>query len=192
MTMYAETKSLSQTTNRNVAHIQLRACTRICSLGSLIVASTACGVCFAALDDDPKVLTTALRDRFPGAEVGPSDRALEAAADAIVAMIEHERGTKIPRTAGITLDLRGTPFQRKVWAALQEIPAGTTVTYSDIAKRIGTPRAVRAVGTACGQNPVSIAVPCHRVLRGDGSLGGYRWGLERKRALLDRERARAS
>jgi AraC family transcriptional regulator of adaptative response/methylated-DNA-[protein]-cysteine methyltransferase len=190
--MYAETKSLSQTTNGRVAHTHVRACIRTCSLGSLIVASTARGICFAALDDDPAVLTAALRDRFPGAEVGPADRALEAAADAIVAMIERERGTNVPLTGAITLDLRGTPFQRKVWAALQEIPAGTTVTYTDIAKRIGTPRAVRAVGTACGQNPVSVAVPCHRVLRGDGSLGGYRWGLERKRALLDRERARAS
>jgi AraC family transcriptional regulator of adaptative response/methylated-DNA-[protein]-cysteine methyltransferase len=190
--MRTEAESLLKTTNLTIAHAQLCVCVRACSLGHLIVAATARGVCFAALDDDPAVLTAALHERFPGAQVGPGDRALEAAADTIVAMIERDRGSEIPRTPGIALDLRGTPFQQKVWAALQEIPAGSTVTYTDIANRIGTPRAVRAVGTACGQNPVSIAVPCHRVLRGDGSLGGYRWGLERKRALLDRERARAS
>ena len=186
--MPAESVSLMTTTKARAGYTQLRICVRTCSLGHLLVAATARGVCFAAMDDDPAVLTAALHDRFPGAQVGPSDAELEAAADKVVSMIERDRG--FPRTPGITLDLRGTPFQQKVWAALQEIPAGTTVTYTDIANRIGTPRAVRAVGTACGQNPVSIAVPCHRVLRGDGSLGGYRWGLERKRVLLDRERAR--
>jgi AraC family transcriptional regulator of adaptative response/methylated-DNA-[protein]-cysteine methyltransferase len=192
MTMYTEIESLTNTTSAQPRHAQLRACVRACSLGSVIVASTTRGICFAALDDDPAVLRAALHQRFAGAQVGPSDPALDAAADALVALIEGGRGPAFPRAPGIPLDLHGTPFQRKVWAALQEIPAGMTVTYTDIAKRIGTPRAVRAVGTACGQNPVSVVVPCHRVLRGDGSLGGYRWGLERKRALLDRERARAS
>jgi AraC family transcriptional regulator of adaptative response/methylated-DNA-[protein]-cysteine methyltransferase len=192
MIMHTETESLTKTTRVKAGHVELRACVRACSLGSVLVAATARGICFAALDDDPAALRAALHQRFPGSQVGPSDPALDAAADALVALIEGDRGLPFPRAAGIPLDLHGTPFQRKVWAALQEIPAGTTVTYTDIAKRIGTPRAVRAVGTACGQNPVSVAVPCHRVLRGDGSLGGYRWGLERKRALLDRERARAS
>jgi AraC family transcriptional regulator of adaptative response/methylated-DNA-[protein]-cysteine methyltransferase len=188
------TESLSEAMNAAPAPIlAVRAGQRTCSLGILLVAATSRGICSVALGDNSAELLQVLRARFPGARIDPSDPALEALIDRIVAMVDLRPGQRGPKAGdGLPLDLRGTPFQQQVWRALQEIPAGSTMTYAALARQIGSPRAVRAVGTACGQNPIAIAVPCHRVLRSDGSLGGYRWGLERKQALLDRERARAS
>jgi AraC family transcriptional regulator of adaptative response/methylated-DNA-[protein]-cysteine methyltransferase len=163
----------------------VRAVVSKCSLGSVLVAATSRGVCAIAFGDEPEELLADLRERFPRAEVEPADGALEVLACHVVEMID---GLRLPAT--IPLDLVGTDFQQRVWRELSTIPRGETFTYSEIARRIGAPRAVRAVGSACGKNPVAVAVPCHRVLRVDGAPGGYRWGLERKQALLARERAR--
>ena len=165
--------------------LQMRAAIRSCSLGLVLVAATDRGVCLVAFEDRRDVLERELRARFPRATVLPSDAGLDGLAAQMVKLID---GAGV--AADIPLDLLGTAFQQKVWRALREVPRGTTVTYSELARRIGAPAAVRAVGTACGANPVAVAVPCHRALRGDGGLGGYRWGLQRKRALLDRERSK--
>ncbi len=151
------------------------------SLGQLLIASSTRGVCAIALGERLEIAGE-LAARFPGATQVPPDRALRALGARVARAIE--RGKALPQ---LRLDLRGTAFQRRVWRALMALPRGTTTTYAELARRIGAPRAARAVGNACGQNPLALVVPCHRVLRGDGSLGGYRWGLERKRALLDRE-----
>jgi AraC family transcriptional regulator of adaptative response/methylated-DNA-[protein]-cysteine methyltransferase len=163
--------------------LRLRAVVRPCSLGQVLVAATPRGVCLIAFDDTPDALERELHRRFPRAEVDAADASVERLAAAVVAAVETGG------TADIPLDLLGTAFQQRVWRALREIPRGATVTYAELARRIGAPQAVRAVGTACGANPVAPIVPCHRVLRGDGGLGGYRWGLARKKALLARERA---
>ena len=153
-----------------------------CSLGSVLVAATDKGVCAIALGDDPDVLVRNLQDRFPKARLVGGDRAFEGLVAKVVGLVEA------PAVAiDLPLDVRGTAFQQRVWQALRKIPAGSTASYADIARRIGTPTAVRAVAQACGANPVAIAIPCHRVVRHDGGLSGYRWGVERKRALLDRE-----
>jgi len=165
--------------------VEMRAVVRACVLGRVLVAATSRGVCAIAFGDDDAPLLDELRVRFPRATVHASDDALDALAAEVVLMVDAAG-----LAANIPLDLMGTAFQQRVWRALRDIPAGTTTTYSEIAKRIGAPRAVRAVGTACGRNPVAVAVPCHRVLREDGALGGYRWGLERKKTLLARERAK--
>jgi AraC family transcriptional regulator, regulatory protein of adaptative response / methylated-DNA-[protein]-cysteine methyltransferase len=155
-----------------------------CSLGAILVAATGKGICAIALGDDPETLLRALQDRFPKAQLIGGDKDFEATVAKVVGLIEAPGvGLDLP------LDLRGTLFQQRVWQALREIPAGTTASYGEIAKRIGAPRAVRAVAQACGANPVAVAIPCHRVVRTDGALGGYRWGIARKRALLDRETA---
>lgn len=164
--------------------VQMRAVVRSSALGRALVAATRRGICAIFLGQDDGELNAELRARFPEANIGPADHALERMADAAVAMIDHAGRAPV----GLPLDLIGTAFQQRVWAALQAIPAGTTSTYAAIARQIGAPQAVRAVGTACGRNPVAVAVPCHRVLRGDGALGGYRWGLARKQRLLERER----
>ena len=163
--------------------VSMRVVVRPCSLGRVLVAATERGVAAIAFGDDPERLRADLRARFPRATIADDeDRALDPVAERVVAMIDR------PDVApDLPLDLIGTAFQQKVWRALREIPPGTTVSYGELARRIDAPRAVRAVGTACGQNPVAVAVPCNRVLREDGSLGGYRWGLERKRKLLARE-----
>jgi AraC family transcriptional regulator of adaptative response/methylated-DNA-[protein]-cysteine methyltransferase len=163
--------------------LQIRATVRRCSLGQVLVAATAKGVCAVMFDDDARALPGELRRRFPRATVAPADEALERLATAVVELVD-----RAGLAADIPLDLLGTAFQQRVWRALREIPRGTTVTYAELARRIGAPAAARAVGTACGANPVAVAVPCHRALRGDGGLGGYRWGLARKKALLARER----
>ncbi len=162
--------------------VEMRAVVRKCSLGRVLIAMTSRGVCAIAFGDDAESLDAGLRQRFPRAVVRSADDALRACAAQIVDMID---GAKVP--IGFPLDLMGTAFQQRVWRALRAIPRGSTSTYAEIAARIGAPRAMRAVGTACGRNPVAVAVPCHRVVRGDGSLGGYRWGLDRKQALLARE-----
>ncbi len=153
-----------------------------CSLGSILVAATDKGVCAISLGDDPDALVRDLQDRFPSAQLSAGDEGFDQLVAAVVGFVEAPGlGTDLP------LDVRGTAFQQRVWQALRDIPAGSTASYADIARRIGAPRAVRAVAQACASNPLAVAIPCHRVVRRDGELSGYRWGVERKRALLDRE-----
>ena len=153
-----------------------------CSLGSILVAATVRGVCAIRLGDDPAALTCELADRFPQAELIGGDKAFESLVARVVGLVEAPAsGLDLP------LDIRGTAFQRRVWQALRDIPAGTTTSYAAIAERIGSPKAARAVANACAANPLAVAIPCHRVVRRDGTPGGYRWGIERKRALLARE-----
>ena len=155
-----------------------------CSLGSILVAMTEKGVCAIELGDDPEELLRELQDRFPKAKLIGGDRAFEQQIAKVVGFIEAPaQGLDLP------LDIRGTAFQQRVWRALRAIPAGSTATYTQIAKRIGRPKAVRAVAQACAANAIAVAIPCHRVVRSDGSLSGYYWGVERKRALLARESA---
>jgi AraC family transcriptional regulator of adaptative response/methylated-DNA-[protein]-cysteine methyltransferase len=155
-----------------------------CSLGSILVAQSAKGVCAILLGDEPEALVRELEDRFPNATLVGGDPAFERTVAAVVGFIEAPGvGLDLP------LDVRGTAFQQRVWQVLREIPVGATATYAEIAARVGSPRSVRAVAQACAANPLAVAIPCHRVVRADGSLSGYRWGVERKRALLDRESA---
>ncbi len=158
-----------------------------CSLGHVIVAATERGVCAIALGDEPATLLHDLQARFPEARLIGADAGFESLVARVVALVEHPgEGADLP------LDVRGTAFQGRVWAALRAIPPGATATYSEIAERIGAPRAVRAVAAACAGNPIALAIPCHRVVGSAGALTGYRWGVERKRALFDRERAAAA
>ncbi|HEV7364951.1 MAG TPA: bifunctional DNA-binding transcriptional regulator/O6-methylguanine-DNA methyltransferase Ada [Gemmatimonadales bacterium] len=153
-----------------------------CSLGSILVARSEVGVCAIYLGDDPDVLVRELQDRFPRATLIGGDEEFEQLVAQVVGFVESPAvGLDLP------LDVRGTAFQQRVWQALREIPAGSTATYTEIAGRIGAPKSVRAVAQACAANPVAVAIPCHRVIRHDGGLSGYRWGVERKRALLQRE-----
>jgi AraC family transcriptional regulator of adaptative response/methylated-DNA-[protein]-cysteine methyltransferase len=155
------------------------------SLGSILVAATARGVCAILLGDDPEALVHDLERRFPRAHLIGADPAFEQLVAQVVGLVEQ------PGVGGaLPLDIRGTAFQQRVWKALRQIPAGKTASYTDIARKIGSPRAVRAVAQACAANPLAVAIPCHRVVRTDGDLSGYRWGVERKRALLDREARR--
>jgi AraC family transcriptional regulator of adaptative response/methylated-DNA-[protein]-cysteine methyltransferase len=167
------------------ASTEIRFAVGECSLGSILVATSARGVCAIALGDDPDALVRDLQDRFPRAALLGGDAGFEGLVAQVIGFVEAPRlGLDLP------LDIRGTAFQERVWQALLAIPPGTTAPYTDIAARIGSPAAVRAVARACGENPIAVAVPCHRVVRRDGDLSGYRWGVERKRALLDREAAR--
>lgn len=153
-----------------------------CSLGSILVAATVRGVCTILLGDDPAALARELEDRFPRAELVGGDRAFESLVARVVGFAEFPAlGLDLP------LDIRGTAFQRRIWQALQAIPAGTTASYRAIADRVGSPKAARAVARACASNPLAVAGPCHRVVRNGGTLGGCRWGVHRKRVLLDRE-----
>ena len=153
-----------------------------CSLGAILVAASTKGVCAILLGDDPDALARDLQDRFPKAALVGGDAEFEQWVAKIVGFVEAPRvGLDLP------LDVRGTAFQQRVWQALREIPAGSTASYSEIATRIGSPRAVRAVAQACAANALAVAIPCHRVVRNDQSLSGYRWGVERKRALLEKE-----
>jgi AraC family transcriptional regulator, regulatory protein of adaptative response / methylated-DNA-[protein]-cysteine methyltransferase len=157
------------------------------SLGAILVASSKKGVASILLGDDPDELVRNLQDRFPKARLIGADRGYEALVARVVGFIETpEIGLNLP------LDVRGTAFQRRVWQALQEIPAGETASYAEIARRIGSPKAVRAVAGACSANNLAVAIPCHRVVRNDGSSSGYAWGVERKRVLLDREASRSA
>jgi AraC family transcriptional regulator of adaptative response/methylated-DNA-[protein]-cysteine methyltransferase len=153
-----------------------------CSLGSILVAKSTKGVCAILLGDDPEALARDLQDRFAHATLIGGDAKFEALVAKVVGFVEAPAiGLDLP------LDVRGTAFQQRVWQALRKIPAGATASYREIAARIGAPKAVRAVAQACASNPIAIAIPCHRVVRHDGGLSGYRWGVERKRALLERE-----
>ncbi|RZN33201.1 bifunctional DNA-binding transcriptional regulator/O6-methylguanine-DNA methyltransferase Ada [Bradyrhizobium sp. Leo121] len=152
------------------------------SLGAILVASSTKGVAAILLGDDPDELVRNLQDRFPKAHLIGGDHDYEALVARVVGFVEAPAiGLNLP------VDVRGTAFQQRVWRALQEIPVGEAVSYAEIAQRIGSPKAVRAVAGACAANKLAIAIPCHRVVRKDGSLSGYAWGIERKRALLDRE-----
>jgi AraC family transcriptional regulator, regulatory protein of adaptative response / methylated-DNA-[protein]-cysteine methyltransferase len=163
-------------------HEEIRFALGECSLGAVLVASSKRGVAAILLGDEPDDLVRDLRDRFPKAQLIGRDAACEMLVSSVVGLVEAPaRGFALP------LDVRGTPFQRRVWQALQAIRVGDTASYADIARRIGSPKAVRAVAGACAANSLAVAVPCHRVVRSDGSLSGYAWGMERKRALLARE-----
>lgn len=153
-----------------------------CYLGRVVVAATARGICMIEFADNVQTLEQRLHERFPRATLQPGDAAFSEWLAQIVAFLEAPgRGLNLP------LDIQGTAFQQRVWAALRNIPAGTTASYSDIAAQIGQPNAVRAVAQACAANHLAVAIPCHRVVRSDGDLSGYRWGTERKRTLLERE-----
>lgn len=153
-----------------------------CSLGSILVARSELGVCAILLGDDPDVLVRNFQDRFSHASLVGADHDFEQMVAQVVGFIESPNlGLDLP------LDMRGTAFQQRVWQALKDIPPGTTASYAQIALRIGAPTSSRAVAQACGANTLAVAIPCHRVVRSDGSLSGYRWGVERKRQLLDRE-----
>lgn len=164
---------------------EIRYATRACSLGTILVARTVRGICAILLGDSPEPLAADLRARFPKASLAPAAVDFDEEVARVIALVEA------PATgANLPLDIRGTAFQRRVWQALREIPAGSTASYSEIAARIGAPGSARAVAQACAANSLAVAIPCHRVVRGDGGLSGYRWGVERKRELLVREPAK--
>ncbi len=155
-----------------------------CSLGSILVAATEKGICAILLGDEPEILERNLRVRFPEARLIQGDADFDQLAAEVVAWVAAPASE-----FDLPLDVRGTDFQCRVWNALREVPAGATASYKDIAHRIGQPKSVRAVARACASNVLAVAIPCHRVVRADGGLSGYRWGVERKRRLLEREAA---
>lgn len=163
-------------------HSVIRFAVGECTLGAILVAASERGVCAILMGDDADALVRDLQERFPHAELIGGDAGFEHWVAQVVAFVEAPRlGLDLP------LDIRGTAFQQRVWQALREIPAGATATYADIAARIGARGAARAVAQACAANALALAIPCHRVVRVDGGLAGYRWGIERKQALLERE-----
>jgi AraC family transcriptional regulator of adaptative response/methylated-DNA-[protein]-cysteine methyltransferase len=154
-----------------------------CSLGAILVAASDVGICAIALGDDADALVRDFQDRFSKAELIGGDEAFEATVARVIAFVERPAtGVSLP------LDIRGTAFQQRVWQQLTKIPAGRTRTYREIAAELGMPNSTRAVGRACGDNRLAVAIPCHRVVRTDGALAGYRWGVARKAKLLERER----
>jgi AraC family transcriptional regulator of adaptative response/methylated-DNA-[protein]-cysteine methyltransferase len=161
---------------------QIRFAIAQCSLGAILVASTAQGICAILIDDDPAFLLRDLQDRFPAAELLGAEADYEQVVARVIGLVEQPaQGLDLP------LDVQGTAFQQRVWQVLREIPAGQTVSYAQLAQRVGLPRGARAVASACAANALAVAIPCHRVVRQDGSLSGYRWGVERKAVLLERE-----
>ncbi len=183
---YAQSSALLGMTPKNYraggADTEIRFAIGECSLGSILVAQSMRGICAILIGDDPGVLAEDLQNRFRHATLIGGDNTFEQVVATVVGFVEAPGiGLDLP------LDVRGTVFQQRVWQALRAIPAGQTATYTEIARRIGAPAAVRAVAGACAANPIAVAIPCHRVVRTDGSLSGYRWGVERKRVLLDRE-----
>lgn len=170
-------------TSHRMASIEhdIRFAVGACSLGTLLVAQSDKGICAILMDDDPNRLILSLQQRFPRARQTDDD-----ASKALIAQVA--RFIQSPSTGlDAPLDMHGSDFQQRVWRALREIPAGATASYTDIAKSIGAPTAVRAVAQACANSKIAVAVPCHRIVRSDGSISGYAWGVQRKRALLDRE-----
>lgn len=164
------------------ADVTIRFATARSYLGWVLVAATDRGICRIDFDDAPERLRARLEAAFPQASLVVDDLEFSHTVTQVLVFLEKpDQGLALP------LDIRGTAFQRQVWLALQHIPAGSTASYGDIATRIGQPQAARAVAQACASNNIAVAIPCHRVVRRDGDLGGYRWGLDRKRAILDRE-----
>jgi AraC family transcriptional regulator of adaptative response/methylated-DNA-[protein]-cysteine methyltransferase len=186
---YSESSRLLGMTPTQFRHgaeqLEIRYAMRPCSLGLVLAAATEAGICSIVLGATPEELISQLRRMFPKATITAGDEIFGEWVSQVVETIETPaRGLDLP------LDVRGTAFQQRVWQALREIPAGQTLSYSEVAARIGSPKSVRAVAHACAANPAAIAIPCHRVVGKNGSLSGYRWGIERKRALLEREQAR--
>lgn len=166
------------------AKTEIRFAVGECSLGSILVAASDKGICAILMGNDPDALAHDLQDQFPQSNLIGGDAQFEQLVAQVVGFVEAPAiGLNLP------LDIRGTAFQQRVWEALREIPAGTTASYTDIAHKIGAPKAVRAVASACAANTLAVAIPCHRVVRNDGTLSGYRWGVERKCVLLEREAA---
>jgi AraC family transcriptional regulator, regulatory protein of adaptative response / methylated-DNA-[protein]-cysteine methyltransferase len=164
------------------AQTEIRFALGECSLGSILVATSERGVYAILLGDDPEVLVRDVQDQFPQANLVGGESEFERLVAKVVGLVEAPAvGLDLP------LDIRGTTFQQRVWQALRQIPAGSTASYAEIARRVGAPQSVRAVARACSANRLAVAIPCHRVVRTDGALSGYRWGVERKRALLERE-----
>jgi AraC family transcriptional regulator of adaptative response/methylated-DNA-[protein]-cysteine methyltransferase len=166
--------------------VEIRFAIGTSSLGAVLVASSGKGIASILLGDDPRQLVRELQDRFPKVQLVGADKEYEQLVARVVGFIEA------PSIGlDLALDIRGTAFQQRVWRALRDVPVGRTVSYADIAQRIGAPNAVRAVAGACAANDIALCIPCHRVVRNDGSLSGYAWGVDRKRALIEREAAAA-
>jgi AraC family transcriptional regulator of adaptative response/methylated-DNA-[protein]-cysteine methyltransferase len=164
------------------ADAEIRFAVGECSLGAILVAQSQRGVCAILLGDDPDRLVRELQDRFPRATLVGGDAAFERTVARVVGFVEQpSQGLDLP------LDVRGTAFQQRVWQALRKIPAGSTASYTEIARRLGMPNGARAVAQACGANALAVAIPCHRVVSRDGSLSGYRWGVDRKKRLMEKE-----
>ncbi len=166
------------------AEVRMAFVTRPCSLGWLLVAATERGVCCVLLGDDPGTLIAELARRFPRAARAEGGSGMEQLVATVLGLVENPAAPAV-----LPLDVRGTVFQLRVWQSLMAIPAGQTISYAQLAAAVGVPNGARAVARACASNHVAVAIPCHRVVRGDGDLSGYRWGVARKRALLERERA---
>jgi AraC family transcriptional regulator of adaptative response/methylated-DNA-[protein]-cysteine methyltransferase len=162
---------------------RIRFVVRQCSLGHVLVAATERGICDIRLGSEPQLLAKELRERFSKAQLEDGGPSFETTVQAVVARIEQPHGP----SADLPLDVRGTAFQQRVWEALRHVPVGATATYAEVADQIGQPSATRAVAQACGANRIAVLIPCHRVIRSNGEDGGYRWGVDRKRTLLDRE-----
>lgn len=167
---------------RGGEHVTIRSAIGRCSLGSVLVGATDQGVCAILIGDDTDALARDLARRFPRASIVPAGDDFNRVIAQVVALVEDPAAG-----SGLPLDIRGTAFQQRVWSALVKVPAGRTTTYSELASAMGSPGAVRAVAGACAANPIAIIIPCHRVIRRDGDISGYRWGVERKRTLLARE-----
>src|SRR5579862_620139 len=185
---YADSNALLGMTPRQFraggADTEIRVAIGACTLGAILVARSAKGLCAIQLGDDPDLLLREFQQRFPRARIVGGDKRFERQVAAVIRFVDSPKlGLKLP------LDVRGTAFQQRVWQALQKVPAGDTISYAEIARRIGLPKSVRAVAQAIAANSLAVAIPCHRVIRSDGALSGYRWGVERKRALLERESA---
>ena len=172
---------------RGAAGIALRYTTLATPLGRLLVAATERGICSVALGDDDDALLAALRNEFPHASIERVDAGRDDWLAMMIARVNARIGNQAAPASLPPIDIRATAFQWRVWQALQSIPSGETRSYSQIANEIGAPTSMRAVANACGRNRLAVVVPCHRVIREDGSLGGYRWGIARKAALLERE-----
>ncbi|MBE0583112.1 MAG: methylated-DNA--[protein]-cysteine S-methyltransferase, partial [Desulfofustis sp.] len=155
-----------------------------CFLGWMAVATTDHGICAIELGDDRQAVSAQLRHHFPKAELEEAGPEFSTVVAEVIALLETP-----PRTVDLPLDIQGTAFQQQVWQVLRQIPPGSTLSYGEVARRLGRPRAVRAVAGACAANKLAVVVPCHRVIGSDGALSGFRWGIKRKRTLLQRESA---
>ncbi len=178
-----DTNMTKRQTEKNGKGLSIQQASAPCELGWVIAATTDAGLCFLAFGDGPDDLLDSLEERFPEARISPANATFSANMAKIVDFVDGRSAH-----CGMSLDIQGTPFQQQVWTGLTEIPSGTTLTYSELAERIGRPKSFRAVANACGANPVAVVIPCHRVIRSDGSLGGYRGGIKRKKILLEREK----